>query len=115
MKTLKILFYIVYISSILLVLVISINLYEALDLFKDWGWFKYFSDLPVLGRNLLYGLSALMTLELIFENLYLKNVRKELKAANQQIKDLEEKLYEKAQEEVTKDGFTELRLDDLSK
>ena len=114
MKLFKVIIYLIYVPSIVLVLMISINLYEALDLFKDWGWFKYFSDLPVLGRKLLYALCGLMTLELIIENIYVIKVSKQLRTAKEEIKKLEEGFYEKAQEEVSKEGFSELRLVDLS-
>jgi len=115
MKLFKALFYIVYIPSIVIVLLISINLYDALDLFKDWGWFKYFSDLPVLGRKLLYTLCALMTLELIVENIYTNRIARQLKDTKAEVKKLEGQLYDKAQEEVTKGGFEELQLDEISK
>ncbi len=114
MRTARIFFYVIYVASIIAVLLISINLYDALDVFRDWGWYKYFSDLPVLGRKLLYILCFLMTAEIIVENVYFAQERKKLKEAQQEIKKLEGLLYDKAQEELTEDGFVELKWDDLT-
>lgn len=57
-------------------------------------------------------LSALLVIELVIENLHLKANRKQLISSQEEIKDLQERLYEKAQEELAKGGFTELEVDD---
>ncbi len=114
MKTLRIAFYIIYIPTIVLTLIMAINLYDALDLFKMWGWFNYFSDLPVLGRKLIYLLCGLMTLSIVIETLVHLQARKDIKEAKATIKRLEERLYDRAQQETTDDGFVELDLDEIS-
>lgn len=112
MKTFKLIFYPIYILITLTVIWISFDMYHALEIFQSWGWFKYFSELPGLGKNLLLVLSALLVVELIVENLHLKSNKKQLRHSQAEIKDLQNKLYEKAQEELTKGGFTELEIDD---
>ncbi len=112
MKTFKLIFYPIYILITLVVIWISFDMYHALEIFQSWGWFKYFSELPGLGKNLLLVLSALLVVELIVENLHLKANKKQLKRSLEENKDLQNRLYEKAQEELTKGGFTELEIDD---
>lgn len=112
MKTFKLIFYPIYVLITLVVIWISIDMYHALEIFQSLGWFKYFSEIPGLGRNLLYVLSALLVIEIIVENLHLKARNKQLRASQHEIKDLQNKLYEKAQEELTKGGFAELEIDD---
>lgn len=112
MKIFKFIFYPIYLAVIILVVLTAINLFEALELFKAWGWFNYFSDLPILGRKLLYGLCVLMVFELIIENLHLRKMKKASNKAQEEIHDLKEKLYDKAQVELTKSGFTELEGDE---
>lgn len=112
MKTFKLIFYPIYILITLIVIWISLDMYHALEIFQSWGWFKYFSELPGLGKNLLLVLSALLVIELTAENLHHKATRRKLKHSQEEIKDLQNRLYEKAQEELTKGGFTELEIDD---
>ncbi|MDH5610535.1 MAG: hypothetical protein OEY56_13740, partial [Cyclobacteriaceae bacterium] len=71
----KYVFYPIYVIVIFLVLLISFNIYDALDLFKQWGWFEYFSDLPYLGRDLLIFLCGLMIVELVIENVHIIKVK----------------------------------------
>lgn len=112
MKIFKLIFYPIYIVITLVTLWVAFDMFEALEILKAWGWFKYFSELPILGRNLLWVLGTLLIIEFVIENLHLKKDRKRLKAAEGEIKDLQDRLYEKAQEELTKGGFTELEIDD---
>lgn len=112
MKTFKLIFYPIYILITLSVIWISVDIFHALEIFQSWGWFKYFSELPSLGRNLLIVLSALLVIELVIENLHLKASKKQLKLSQEENKDLQNRLYEKAQEELTKGGFTELEIDE---
>ncbi len=115
MKTFKLIYYPIYILTTLVVLWIAIDMFHALEIFQSWGWFKYFSELPGLGRNLLWVLSALLVIEIVIENLHLKASKKQLKETKKEIEDLknlQNKLYEKAQEELTRGGFTELEIDD---
>ena len=89
MKIFKAVFYALYFTVIVLVLILSFNMVEALELFKEWGWFRYFSDLPILGRNLLIFLCVMMISELLVENLDLKYGKKKLRESAHEIKDLE--------------------------
>ena len=60
-------------------------------------------------------LSALLVIEIVIENLHLKSNKKQLLETQKAIKDLKElqnKHYEKSQEELSKGGFTELEIDD---
>jgi cell division protein FtsL len=98
MKKFKQIFYPIYLVVILLVLIMTFNIYDALELFKVWGWFKYFSDLPYMARNLLVFLCLLMVVELIAENIHLVRSRSRVKELENTIKDLKVKLYDKSLE-----------------
>ena len=108
MNIFKSVFNVIYIATILAVLVVSFNIIESLELFKNWGWYKYFSDLPFLGRNLLLFLCFLMSMEFVLERVMLKKQKGEMVDNEAKIKDLENQLYEKSQEELARDGFQEL-------
>ncbi|MFT4736611.1 MAG: hypothetical protein ACI8QD_000010 [Cyclobacteriaceae bacterium] len=99
MKKFKQTFYPIYLIVIVLVLVIAFNIYEALELFKTWGWFRYFSDLPYMGRDLMVFLCLLMGVELIAENFHLANLRAKNGELEQKVIDLKAKLYDKSQGE----------------
>jgi len=94
MKTFKLIFYPIYILITLSAIWIAIDIYHALEIFQSWGWFKYFSELPGLGRNILLILSALLVVELIIENLHLKTSKKQLKNSQKENIDLQNRLYE---------------------
>ncbi len=98
MKKFKTFFYPIYLVVIVLVLLIAFNIYDSLELFKRWGWYKYFSDLPIMGRNLLVFLCFLMFLELVIENLSLLSLRSKKKSQEKEIESLKAKLYDKIQE-----------------
>lgn len=112
MKRFKYIFYPIYLVITVATLWVAFDIFHALEIFQSWGWFKYFSELPGLGRNLLWTLCGLMIIEFVVENIQLRTNKKQLKAAKEEIKDLQDKLYDKAQEELTKSGFTELEIDD---
>jgi hypothetical protein len=67
MKKLKLIFYPIYLLTIIAVVVLSADIYTSLDVMQQWGWYRYFSDLPLLGRNLLLFMVALMVIELIIQ------------------------------------------------
>ena len=67
MKKVKLIFYPVYLLTIVAVLVLSIDIYSSLDLMQRWGWYRYFSDLPLMGRNLLIFLCIMMVAELAIQ------------------------------------------------
>ena len=75
MKKFKRIFYPIYLVVIVLVLIVSFNIYEALELFKIWGWFRYFSDLPYMGRDLMIFLCSLMLVEIVAENLHIARLK----------------------------------------
>lgn len=97
MKKFKQIFYPTYLVVIVLVLIISFNIYDALELFKVWGWFKYFSDLPYMGRDLLIFLCALMLVEIIAENVHIARLKAKNDEQENSIIDLKAKLYDKSQ------------------
>ncbi len=97
MKRFKTIFYPVYLIVIVLVLLIAFNIYDSLELFKRWGWYRYFSDLPIMGRNLLVFLCLLMTTEIAIENFSLIGSRSKVKKLNREIESLKAKLYDKSQ------------------
>ena len=76
MRKFKMVFYPIYILTIILVVVMSFNISEALHLLQQWGWFKYFSDLPVMGRNLLLFMSSLMAIELLIQRAQIFRLKK---------------------------------------
>ena len=112
MKRFKTFFYPIYIVVIVLVLLIALNIYDALELFKRWGWFKYFSDLPFMARDLLVFLAALMSIELIIENISIFGSRGKHRSLEQEIIELKAKLYDKSQEEQEEDAGEENDDDD---
>ena len=82
MRKFKSVFYPIYILTIVLVVIMSFNIYESLELLREWGWFKYFSDLPFIGRNLLLFLCGLMAIELAVENVAIFTWRRSRKAVS---------------------------------
>lgn len=76
MKKFKLIFYPIYLLTIIAVLLISADIYTSLDLMQQWGWFRYFSDLPLMGRNLLLFLSGMMLVELIIQYITASRVQK---------------------------------------
>ena len=100
MKKFKKIFYPIYLVVIVLVLIIAFNIYEALELFKQWGWFKYFSDLPYMGRDLMVFLCLLMLIELVAENFHIADLKSKNGALEQKITELKAKLYDKSQGET---------------
>jgi hypothetical protein len=52
---------------------------ESLEVLQKMGIYRYFSDLPYLGRNLVLFLCGLMIVELIVENVQLRIVRNKMK------------------------------------
>lgn len=107
MKKFKTFFYPIYLVVIVLVLLISFNIYEALELFKTWGWFKYFSDLPYMGRNLMVFLTILMAIELVAENIHLMKWRGRISGLQKEVTELKAKLYDKSQQEAQLPAFEE--------
>ena len=103
MKKFKIFFYPLYIFVIILVLMISFNIYDSLELFKRWGWFKYFSDLPFMIRNLMVFLTILMAVELVIENISLMKTRSRNKLLEGEVTDLKARLYDKKQDDDEED------------
>ena len=99
MKKFKRIFYPIYLIVIVLVLIVSFNIYESLELFKIWGWFKYFSDLPYMGRDLMIFLCALMLVELVAENIHIARLKARADEKDQKVIDLKAKLYDKAEGE----------------
>lgn len=97
MRKFKRIFYPIYLVVIVLVLVISFNIYEALELFKVWGWFKYFSDLPYMGRDLMIFLCVLMLVEIVAENFQIADLKSKKTSLEQQVTELKAKLYDKSQ------------------
>ena len=97
MKKFKRIFYPIYLVIIALVLIISFNIYEALELFKIWAWFKYFSDLPYMGRDLMIFLCLLMIIELVAENIHIARMKARANENDQNIIDLKAKLYDKSE------------------
>ena len=106
MKKFKRIFYPIYLVVIVLVLIVSFNIYEALELFKIWGWFRYFSDLPYMGRDLMIFLCSLMLVEIVAENLHIARLKARSDEKDQKIVDLKAKLYDKAEEgeETSEEG-----------
>jgi hypothetical protein len=100
MKKFKRIFYPIYLVVIVLVLIIAFNIYDALELFKQWGWFKYFSDLPYMGRDLMIFLCLLMLVELVAENFHIADLKSKRKELEQKITELKAKLYDKSQGEI---------------
>lgn len=76
MRKIKLVFYPVYIISILAVLFISFNIVESINWLQQIGWIRYISDLPYLGRNLLLFLSSLMIIEFIIQNIHVSKLKK---------------------------------------
>jgi hypothetical protein len=94
MKKFKSIFYPIYLVVVVLVLTISFNIFESLELFKKWGLFKYFSDLPYMARDLLIFLSALMVIELIAENVHLFSIKGKIAKYEEEITNLKARLYD---------------------
>ncbi len=100
MKRFKTFFYPVYIITIIFVLMMAFNIYDTLELFKRWGWFKYFSDLPFMVRDMMVFLTLLMSIELILENFAIFNNRGKVKKLEKEIVALKAKLYDQSQDEA---------------
>lgn len=99
MKKFKRIFYPIYLVVIVLVLIISFNIYEALELFKVWGWFKYFSDLPYMGRDLMIFLCVLMIVEIVAENYQIQGQKGKIRSLEDKVMELKAKLYDKSEGE----------------
>ncbi len=114
MKKFKTFFYPIYVIVIIMVLMISFNIYDSLELFKRWGWFKYFSDLPFMIRNLMVFLTFLMAIEIVIENISLLQTRSRNRSLEREVVDLKAKLYDKAQgeEEDEEEGEDDEEEDD---
>jgi uncharacterized protein YqgQ len=102
MKKFKQIFYPTYLIVVVLVLIIAFNIYDALELFKQWGWFKYFSDLPYMGRDLMVFLCVLMLAEIVAENYHIATLKARRKEQDQLITELKAKLYDKAEDAASK-------------
>lgn len=76
MKKFKLIFYPIYVLTIIAVLLLSADIYTSLDLMQQWGWYRYFSDLPLMGRNLLVFLCVLMLTELVIQYKTAVNLRR---------------------------------------
>ena len=112
MHWVKILFSAIYVIVMIFILVVAVDFYGALKVFQEWGWFKYPSEIPKLGRKLLYFISALMAAHIILDFVYYRSQRIHRAKAQNEIAELKNKLYEKAQEETTQLGVAELDSDD---
>lgn len=111
MKKFKSIFYPLYLVVVILVLTISFNIFESLELFKKWGLFKYFSDLPYMARDLLIFLTALMVIELIAENIHLRSIKGKISKYEEEIRTLKAKLYDQDDQE-RHSGLTDSELED---
>ncbi|MFY0688111.1 MAG: hypothetical protein JXQ90_13150 [Cyclobacteriaceae bacterium] len=100
MKKFKTIFYIIYLVTVAVIVVMSINIYESLEVLKQWGWYKYFTDLPFIGRNLLLVLCTLMIIEMILENIALFRMRSQIGQKEKEITELKAKLYDLTNEPV---------------
>lgn len=107
MKKFKTFFYPLYIIVVILVLLVSLNIFESLELFKKWGFFKYFSDLPYMARDLLVFLSLLMVVELISENVHLLSLRGRVSKLEEEVLKLKAKLYDQSNGENPEDEDAE--------
>lgn len=79
MKKLKYIFYPIYLLTILLLVVISADIEQSISFLQQVGVIRYFSDIPLLGRNLLIFLAVLMSIEFFLQSLSSDKVRKLLK------------------------------------
>ena len=104
MKKFKRFFYPIYILVAIFAVLGAYNV----DLVMRWGWVEGFSQLFKVGRNMVVLLCVMMLVELIIENIHLVNNRKSTSHLKSDIIHLKAKLYDKSQEEVAKEGFTEL-------
>jgi uncharacterized protein YqgQ len=99
MKRIKRIFYPIYFVVVFIVLMISFNIYDSLELFKEWGWFRYFSDLPYMVRDLMVFLCVLMMVELVLENIHLSSKKSKISDLEQEVLNLKAKLYDKKENE----------------
>jgi hypothetical protein len=79
MKKLKYIFYPVYLLTILMLIVLSVDIQESILFLQKVGLIRYFSDIPMLGRNLLIFLAAMMSIELLLQGWSSGTMRKLLK------------------------------------
>jgi len=100
MKKFKMFFYAVYLISAILVIFMSFNIYESLELFKKIGWYKYFSDLPILVRNLLFFLSTLMLLGFTLAGIFSLMQRRKVSKLEKEIISLKARLFDQSQEKI---------------
>ena len=103
MRLFKTIFYPLYILVIIFVLMMAFNIYDTLELFKRWGWFKYFSDLPFMARNMMVFLTLLMAVEIVTENIALLKNSGKTKKLEREVTELKAKLYDKANWEDEED------------
>lgn len=94
MKKFKYIFYAVYLITAVLVIFMSIYIYESLDLFKKIGWYKYFSDLPIMVRNLLFYISFLMLIEFVFGGILRLMQKRKIARLNKEIVSLKARLFD---------------------
>jgi hypothetical protein len=80
MKTFKRIFYPLYIVTIILVAIVSFDIMESLTVLQSWGFWKYFNDLPFIGRNLILFLSLLMVVELVIENIVIRQLKRTVRS-----------------------------------
>ena len=99
MKKFKRIFYPIYLVVITFVLIISFNIYDSLELFKQWGWFRYFSDLPFMVRDLLVFMCLLMVVELVSENVHLISSKGKIANLEKEIMHLKARLYDQKEHE----------------
>lgn len=101
MKKFRYIFYAVYLITAVLVIFMSIYIYESLDLFKKIGWYKYFSDLPILVRNLLFFISFLMLIEFVFGGILRLMQRSKITRLNKEIVSLKARLFDDQEKMIT--------------
>lgn len=99
MKKFKQIFYPIYILAVIFVLLVSFNIYDSLELFKKWGWFRYFSDLPYMVRDLMVFLSLLMVVELVLENIQMIRLKGKISEMEDEITRLKARLFDKSEEQ----------------
>lgn len=76
MRKIKLIFYPIYLLTILLVIAISLNIIESIQYLQKIGMVRYISDLPYLGRNLLLFLAGLMIIEFVIQNIHVSKLRR---------------------------------------
>jgi hypothetical protein len=100
MRKFKLFFYPIYLIVVGLVLAMSLNIFHTLELFKQWGLFKYFSDLPYMARDLLVFMCTLMLIEIVIENFQLFSLRNRVSKLENDVLNLKAKLYDKSVEQI---------------